>query len=267
MGPCRQRRPHYRAVAFRGGPQRRAPGKLALEGEVPLKGVRILECRIDTVVEGLRADGSQLGERRGSIREGEQGIQYLLPLLMEFELSDANFRELADYCSQRQITFLCTAWDRASVDLLESMDVAGYKIGSPDMTNFPLIEYVGATGKGLPHKALRRLQDNDADYKRWLWYRFGCGFSTTDEGYPYGPCGLCAIHRLRQAGVASIKIAGREGATARKIKSVEMVHQVLQTARLGGDAKRVATTAVGIRKTLAHCKSGYMCYYPEVRLE
>jgi hypothetical protein len=45
------------------------------------------------------------------------------------------------------------------------------------------------------------------------------------------------------------------------------VHQVLDIARQGGDAISVATTAVGIRKTLAHCKSGYMCYYPKVRWE
>lgn len=141
------------------------------------------------------------------------------------------------------------------------------KLGGPICVDSHQFEYVGATGKALPHKAARRMQDNDADYKRWLWYRFGCGFSTTDEGHPYGPCGLCAIHRLRLAGVASIKIAGREGATARKVKSVEMVHQVLKAARDGGDAKRVATTAVDIRKTLAHCKSGFMCYYPEVCLK
>jgi N-acetylneuraminate synthase len=35
------------------------------------------------------------------------------------------------------------------VDFLESMALDGYKIGSPDMTNFPLIEYVVATGKPL----------------------------------------------------------------------------------------------------------------------
>lgn len=82
-------------------------------------------------------------------RLGEQGLQYIVPLLVEFELSDDTFRELYDYCRSRGITFMCTPWDRASVDFLESMDLDGYKIGSPDMTNFPLIEYVVATGKPL----------------------------------------------------------------------------------------------------------------------
>lgn len=82
-------------------------------------------------------------------RHGEQGLQYLVPLLVEFELSDVAFRELHSYCAGRDITFMCTPWDRASVDFLETMQLDGYKIGSPDMTNFPLIEHVVATGKPL----------------------------------------------------------------------------------------------------------------------
>jgi sialic acid synthase SpsE/sugar phosphate isomerase/epimerase len=82
-------------------------------------------------------------------RLGEQGLQYIVPLLVEFELSDDSFRDLYTYCKARNITFMCTPWDRASVDFLETMDLDGYKIGSPDMTNFPLIEYVVATGKPL----------------------------------------------------------------------------------------------------------------------
>ncbi len=82
-------------------------------------------------------------------RHGEQGLQYLVPLLVEFELSDEAFRELHGYCASRDITFMCTPWDRASVDFLETMQLDGYKIGSPDMTNFPLIEHVVATGKPL----------------------------------------------------------------------------------------------------------------------
>jgi len=141
------------------------------------------------------------------------------------------------------------------------------KLGGPICIDSYQFEYVGAAGKSLPPQLAHRLLDNDEDYKRWLWYRFGCGFSTTEKGHPFGPCGLCAIHRLRQAGITSIKIAGREGSTERKIKSVEMVHQVLDKARQGGNAISVAMTAVGIRNTLAHCQSGYMCYYPEVRSE
>jgi N-acetylneuraminate synthase len=82
-------------------------------------------------------------------RHGEQGLQYIVPLLIEFELSDDQFRELFAYCHANGITAMCTPWDRASVDFLETCDLAAYKIGSPDLTNFPLIEYVAATGKPM----------------------------------------------------------------------------------------------------------------------
>jgi N-acetylneuraminate synthase len=80
-------------------------------------------------------------------RLGEQGLQYLVPLLVEFELSDEAFREIDAYCTEQGITFLCTPWDAHSVDFLEQLDVPAYKVGSPDMTNLPLLEYILQTGK------------------------------------------------------------------------------------------------------------------------
>src|SRR5262245_44748220 len=82
-------------------------------------------------------------------RHGEQGLQYIVPLLIEFELSDQEFRDLFDYCRSKGITAMCTPWDRSSVDFLETCGLSAYKIGSPDLTNFPLIEYVAATGKPM----------------------------------------------------------------------------------------------------------------------
>lgn len=84
-----------------------------------------------------------------SPRHGEQGLQYIVPLLVEFELSDDDFRELHRYCRERRLTFMCTPWDLGSVDFLETLELDGYKIGSPDMTNFPLIEHVARTGKPM----------------------------------------------------------------------------------------------------------------------
>ncbi|MDD5247430.1 MAG: U32 family peptidase [Rhodocyclaceae bacterium] len=139
------------------------------------------------------------------------------------------------------------------------------KLGGPICTDPQPFAYRHAGGGALSEQVARKLRDNDADYQRWLWYRFGCGFSTTPEGYPYGPCGLCAIARLAAAGVASIKIAGREGATERKRKSVELVRAVVDRVRGGATAAEAAAFAVGLRGTDDHCRSGYMCYYPEVR--
>ena len=82
-------------------------------------------------------------------RLGEQALQYLVPILVEFELADEEFVELHRYCAERRITFLCTPWDTHSVDFLERLGVPAYKIGSPDMTNMLLLEHVIRTQKPL----------------------------------------------------------------------------------------------------------------------
>ncbi len=139
------------------------------------------------------------------------------------------------------------------------------KQGGPICIDSRPFVYRDAKGGMISARTARMLRENDADYQRWLWYRFGCGFSTTAESYPFGPCGLCAISRLQDAGVTSVKIAGREGATGRKLKSVEMVRAVVDRIHGGSPQQDVAEFAVGIRKTEEHCRAGFMCYYPEVR--
>jgi collagenase-like PrtC family protease len=139
------------------------------------------------------------------------------------------------------------------------------KLGGPICMDGRPTRYQDAQGGELAPRIVRRLRDNDTDYQRWLWYRFGCGFSTTPAGYPYGPCGLCALARLAAAGVASVKIAGREGASERKQKSVEMVRAVVDRLHAGDSPAAAAAFAVGLRGTEDHCRCGYMCYYPEVR--
>lgn len=78
-----------------------------------------------------------------------QGLQFLIPLLKEVELSENDFKELFAYCKEKKITFLCTPWDFKSVDFLESLGVEAYKVSSADMTNFPLIEYLASKKKPL----------------------------------------------------------------------------------------------------------------------
>jgi N-acetylneuraminate synthase len=82
-------------------------------------------------------------------RLGEQGLQYIIPLLHEFELRDDDFVAIQAHCVQRGITFLCTPWDRSSVEFLVGLDVPALKIGSPDLTNFDLLECAASAGRPL----------------------------------------------------------------------------------------------------------------------
>jgi len=66
------------------------------------------------------------------------GTEYLTDLLNRFELPVDEQKELADYCAQRGILYMCTPWDRLSVEVLEGMGVPAYKVASADLTNLPL---------------------------------------------------------------------------------------------------------------------------------
>jgi N-acetylneuraminate synthase len=81
--------------------------------------------------------------------KGEHGLHYMVPLLREFELSMDSMKALKKYCDEKDILFMVTPWDTPSCDFVESLGVEVYKIGSPDMTNTPLIEYIAGKGKPI----------------------------------------------------------------------------------------------------------------------
>ena len=78
-----------------------------------------------------------------------QGTEILIDVLQQVEFQEDDFKEIIDYCNKKKITFLCTPWDKISVDFLEKFNVPAYKIASADLTNFPLIEYVIKTKKPI----------------------------------------------------------------------------------------------------------------------
>lgn len=66
-----------------------------------------------------------------------------------YQLSEAQHREIADYCRTRGITFFSSCFAPEEVDLLESLDAPAYKIASMDVNHLPLLEYVARTGKPI----------------------------------------------------------------------------------------------------------------------
>ncbi|MEH6470338.1 MAG: U32 family peptidase [Halopseudomonas sp.] len=125
-------------------------------------------------------------------------------------------------------------------------------------------DYQRMDGAQLSSQQIDTLKHNDECYQQWLWYRFGCGFTVTKEGYPYGPCGLCALPKLHASGIESVKIAGRDAPLERKQKSVELVKRAINQLASDPDPRNMLEYAQGLRQSQSQCSSGYMCYYPEV---
>jgi sialic acid synthase SpsE len=78
---------------------------------------------------------------------GDAGGQ--LELCKALELSGAVLAELKACCGRLRLPFLCTAFDFDSVDLLaDTLKVSAIKIGSAEVTNLPMLEYIGAKKLG-----------------------------------------------------------------------------------------------------------------------
>jgi N-acetylneuraminate synthase len=64
-------------------------------------------------------------------------------------LSEEDERLLKEYVESKGILFLSTPFSRAAADRLERMKVVGYKIGSGECNNYPLLRHVAAFGKPI----------------------------------------------------------------------------------------------------------------------
>lgn len=63
------------------------------------------------------------------------------------QLSEADERRLKDLAEGLGMLYLSTPFSRAAADRLESMGVCGYKIGSGECNNYPLVDHIASFGK------------------------------------------------------------------------------------------------------------------------
>ena len=70
-------------------------------------------------------------------------------MLKKLELTFEDFKELKDYASKCNVMFISSPFDINSVDLLENLNVSLYKLGSGELNNFELIDYVQKTNKPM----------------------------------------------------------------------------------------------------------------------
>jgi len=70
-------------------------------------------------------------------------------MIKKLELGIEEHRELNLYCRNKKIMFLSTPFDFTSVDLLNSLNMEIFKIASSEITNLPLLRYIGKLKKRI----------------------------------------------------------------------------------------------------------------------
>ena len=82
------------------------------------------------------------------MKPGDISDEKLWDIIERCQLTEEEEREIKRYCERKGIMYLCTPFSREAADRLEAMNVVGFKIGSGECNNLPLIRHVAR--KGLP---------------------------------------------------------------------------------------------------------------------
>lgn len=76
------------------------------------------------------------------MKPGKISNERLWDIIKRCELNEGEEREIQAYCAKKGILFLSTPFSRAAADRLNAMNVPGFKIGSGECNNYPLIEHI-----------------------------------------------------------------------------------------------------------------------------
>lgn len=82
-------------------------------------------------------------------RKAAAKVESQFEMLKRLELSQAAFRELAAYCTQKGIGFLSTPFDIESAVFLARIGMTMLKVSSGDLTDTPFLRELGALGLPL----------------------------------------------------------------------------------------------------------------------
>ena len=70
-------------------------------------------------------------------------------IMVRCALSEEEEIRIKDYVESLGMIYLCTPFSRAAAERLKKMGVSGYKIGSGECNNYPLIKHIAADGKPI----------------------------------------------------------------------------------------------------------------------
>ena len=83
------------------------------------------------------------------MKPGEISDEDLWDIIKRCELTVDEEVRLKRHCEDKGIIYLCTPFSREASDRLESMGVVGFKIGSGECNNLPLLRHVARKGRPI----------------------------------------------------------------------------------------------------------------------
>ncbi|NJL35780.1 MAG: TIM barrel protein [Leptolyngbyaceae cyanobacterium SM1_4_3] len=174
------------------------------------------------------------------------GVQYVLDLLSQFQLSPDEMFAAFDYCQQQGILPLCTAWDLESLRLLEEYGMAAYKVASADLTHHDLLKALAQTGKPLICSTGMSTEAEiieSVELLKHLGVAYVLLHCNSTYPAPFKDVNLNYLKRLREIGNCPVGYSGHErgiyvaiAAVAKGAKLIEK-HITLDKSMEGNDHK------------------------------
>ena len=92
---------------------------------------------------------SRHAEKATYQRKSDDDQESQQEMLRKLELTAEQHRTLFDLCGHLEIEFISTPFNDDSVDLLNELGVRTFKIGSGEITNFPLLAHIASKDKSI----------------------------------------------------------------------------------------------------------------------
>jgi len=83
------------------------------------------------------------------MKPGKISEERLWDIIKRCELTEAEERRVKAYCEEKNLLYLCTPFSREAADRLETLGVEGFKIGSGECNNLPLLRHIARKGRPI----------------------------------------------------------------------------------------------------------------------
>ena len=77
-------------------------------------------------------------------KESSVNFDSQLAMLKEYELSNEDHVFLKEFCLEKDIGYLSSAFDQVSLDFLRSQGLKSFKVPSGEITNYPYLKLLGS---------------------------------------------------------------------------------------------------------------------------
>lgn len=166
------------------------------------------------------------------------------------EFSDLQWKGIKKHCEEKNLDFLSSPFSNMAVDLLESLDVSKFKIGSGEINNFLMLEKIAKTGKDIilssGMSSLFEL-DQTINFLKPFGNKLSILQCTTK--YPTAPedIGLNIITKLKDIYTFPIGLSDHSGTIYPSLSAVTLgaeiieIHVIFDKSMFGPDSKASLT--------------------------